>query len=91
MRKIFATALILGFVLFYTTQSFAYGQPSRGNRGSGSNGTGTCPRLSQNYNSTTTNQFNASRVQGQMGRQNGDSVRQRIMDPTNPNCPYNNY
>lgn len=89
MKKIFASALIFAFVLFYTTSSFAYGQPGRGNRGSGSNGTGTCPRLSQNYNNNTSNQFNSSRTQGQSNQQNGDRYRQRIMDPTNPNCPYN--
>ena len=101
MKKFLLSLLIAAIFVSFVSTSFAQRGRGGGGRGSGTGpGTGTCPRLSQNINQKDMNcfrQFNRGNNRGNNGRNSGNRPnrpnnpnRQRIMDPTNPNCPYNN-
>jgi hypothetical protein len=93
MKKLFLVGLTVITIALFITSAFAQGGNGNGRGGSksGSRGTGTCPRLMQNYNGTGFGQSTNQRGQNSVNPSGGIQLRERIMDPTNPNCPYYNY
>jgi hypothetical protein len=96
MKKLLLSLLIAAIFVSFVSTSFA--QRGRGGGGRG-NGTGTCPRLSQSLDQkpVTCLRMNGMRTNGGINNANrgnrpnrpNNPNRQRIMDQTNPNCPYN--
>jgi len=93
MKKLFLVGLTVITIALFITSAFAQGGNGNGRGGSksGSRGTGTCPRLMQNYYGTGFGQSTNQRGQNSVNPSGGIQLRERIMDPTNPNCPYYNY
>lgn len=93
MKKLFLVSLTLITIAIFITSAFAQGGNGNGRGGSksGSRGTGTCPRMTQNYSGTGFGQSVNQGGRNSVNRSGGIQQRQRIMDPTNPNCPYCNY
>jgi hypothetical protein len=81
--SIAAMLVILGTSI---VSSYAQGVNGKG-KGQGK-GDGTCPRLTQSY-SNLQQQYN--RPSQNKGSNAGNAQRSRIMDPTNPYCPLNNW
>lgn len=98
MKKLFLVCLTVVTIALFITSAFAQGGYGNGHGGSksGSRGTGTCPKLTQSINQKDTTCFRLFRRATRPNRGNrpnrpNNPNRQRIMDPTNPNCPYNNF